>query len=491
MSRFDHDAYKRIRNEMRAAGDEIRRIAAKKTISQSDERRLEELEIDFDRLMDTRKELERDALERRIDPLNGDPLLSEFGHTPSRDLDGDPIGEPRSTENRYHRDPWDLLSDGDVRSASPAEWKSRALSAIENAHGANADSREAMTKVLEEFDDKQASLARQALLTSDPAYVRWFGEMLRTGGLNPLVSPIEIEAARRVRAATRAMSLTDTSGGYLVPFQLDPAVIITSDGSFNPIRRVARQVMATGDVWHGVSSAGVSWSWDSEAEEVSDDATTLAQPSITIHAARGFVPFSYEVLDDAANLTQEVTRLLAFGREELTANAFATGSGSGEPIGIITALTGAAPPVVTATTNDAFGAEDIYKLDEALPARYRQSPRAAWFANRAIWNDADQFETSNGSKLFPGVVGNPGTLLGSRTFEMEGMDGTIATGDDYVLVYGDFDHYVIADRATSVEFVPHLFGTSGNRPTGQRGLFAFYRVGADSVNDAAFKLLKV
>ena len=52
----------------------------------------------------------------------------------------------------------------------------------------------------------------------------------------------------------RAKSLTDTGGGYLVPFQLDPTVIITANGSTNQIRRVARQVIATGDVWNGVSS---------------------------------------------------------------------------------------------------------------------------------------------------------------------------------------------------------------------------------------------
>ena len=31
----------------------------------------------------------------------------------------------------------------------------------------------------------------------------------------------------------RAMSLTDSAGGYLIPFQLDPAVLITANGSVN------------------------------------------------------------------------------------------------------------------------------------------------------------------------------------------------------------------------------------------------------------------
>jgi predicted phage gp36 major capsid-like protein len=35
----------------------------------------------------------------------------------------------------------------------------------------------------------------------------------------------------------------------------------------------------------------------------------------------------------------------------------------------------------------------------------------------------------------------------------------------------------------------HLF--SNNRPSGQRGWFARYRTGADSVNDGAFRILDI
>jgi predicted phage gp36 major capsid-like protein len=43
----------------------------------------------------------------------------------------------------------------------------------------------------------------------------------------------------------------------------------------------------------------------------------------------------------------------------------------------------------------------------------------------------------------------------------------------------------------NVELVPHLFATANNRPSGQRGFYAWWRVGADSVNDAAFRLMNV
>jgi predicted phage gp36 major capsid-like protein len=50
---------------------------------------------------------------------------------------------------------------------------------------------------------------------------------------------------------------------------------------------------------------------------------------------------------------------------------------------------------------------------------------------------------------------------------------------------------VIADRiGTTVEFVPHLFG-SNRRPTNQRGWLAYVRHGAAVVNSGAFRLLNV
>ncbi len=40
----------------------------------------------------------------------------------------------------------------------------------------------------------------------------------------------------------------------------------------------------------------------------------------------------------------------------------------------------------------------------------------------------------------------------------------------------------------SVELVPHLVGAN-RRPTGQRGLLAYWRVGAGLINPAAVRLL--
>lgn len=472
---------------MKDLGDEIRRFAEKDDLSASDERYLEKLNDEFDRIDAHRKKLERQALLSKVDVVTRNPLNVSRGDNPkSRELETDPFGEIDSSEEvRSFQNPWDL---SEVRTWNRSreqvgqELRARAYDAIERMHGTNDQTRATMTNIIEEFDTPNGKLASQLLATSSPAYMRAFSKM--AVGRQSSLSEVERQALER------AMALADTSGGFLIPFQLDPTVIISSNGSVNPIRQISRKVVATGDTWNGVSSAAVSWSWDSEATEVSDDSTTFSQPSITIYTARGFVPISIEAMQDEANVAGEVARLLAFGKDTLENTAFTTGSGS-QPQGILTALTGGSS-VVSATTAATFGLPDVYLLDEQLPARFRAN--ASWLAHRQIYNDIRQFDTAGGAGLWE-RLGNdvPPLLLGRPAYEASDMDTSISTGTvDHLLLFGDFSNYVIADRiGTSVEFIPHLFGVTTGRPLGQRGWYAYYRVGADSVLDGAFRVLNV
>jgi HK97 family phage major capsid protein len=409
------------------------------------------------------------------------------------ELDRD-ILDPDSVEDRRFKNPWDL-SEMRTFNRTPGEvgqeLRSRALSAVEVMPGMTQARREGATRIIETYDNERGDIAQLALVSSMPAYVRAFAKGAR-GEMNSF-TPEESQAVDRVRGLTRAMSLTDSAGGFLVPFQLDPTVIITSDGSRNDIRRAARTVVATGDVWNGVSAGATSWSWDAEAAEVSDDTSTFVQPTITVHKGAGFIPISIEAAMDEANVATEVGRLLSFGKETLEAQAFATGTGSGQPFGIVTALAGTASEI-NAAADDTFAIGDVYTLQGALPARYRAG--ASWLANNSIYNLVRRFDTSGGAGLWT-YLGNdrPVELLGRPALEAEGMDGTVTTTgavSNFILVFGDFENYVIADRiGMTVEFIPHLFHTSNNRPSGSRGWYAYFRVGADSVNDGAFRLLDV
>jgi len=200
------------------------------------------------------------------------------------------------------------------------------------------------------------------------------------------------------------------------------------------------------------------------------------------------VPFSFEIGGDAVNFMNELGGLLVDAAEQLNATAFTTGTGSGQPKGVITALTGGAS-VVNSGTAATLAASDVYAVQNALPPRFQAG--AQWCASLGILNTLRQFETGSGALKFPGLHDNPPTLLGRNALELSNMAATTTTGSK-ALLYGDFKSgYVIVDRlGSTLELVPHLVGAN-RRPTGQRGALLWYRVGADVVVANAFRMLNI
>ena len=100
--------------------------------------------------------------------------------------------------------------------------------------------------------------------------------------------------------------------------------------------------------------------------------------------ASAFVPFSYEVAQDAVGFMAELDRLLSDAYDQLTKTAYTTGAGTTEPTGVITAVAAVAGSIVDPATAETFAAADVYSVQNALPPRF--SPRAQWCANLAIIN---------------------------------------------------------------------------------------------------------
>ena len=384
---------------------------------------------------------------------------------------------------------WDL---NELRTASPSDLMARALSAAEQGQGFSERDRVVLTGWVEGLDaipDDESDLsalgrvARHIVVTASPEYNRNWMRALRSGHKYGENDPDAVKYLLRVQ------SLTDAEGGFGIPQQLDPALILTSDGSSNPFRQLGRSVIATGDVWTGLSAPHAAWSNDAEAAEVSDDAVTFAQPTVAVHKAQVFIPFSIEINMDYPGFQEDLRQVIAGGKDDLDATNMATGTGTGQPFGIVTAIDGTANDISTSTA-DALLVADIYTIEETLGERYL--PRAQFAANRAIYNVIRQLDTTGGTDLWVRLAaGTPPELIGYPAHKASAMDPSItALAENNIIVFGDWQNYVIADRVgMTLELIPHLFATANNRPSGQRGLYGYARTGADSVNDAAFVLL--
>jgi HK97 family phage major capsid protein len=126
----------------------------------------------------------------------------------------------------------------------------------------------------------------------------------------------------------------------------------------------------------------------------------------------------------------------------------------------------------------------------ALGPRYR--PNASFMSSIDTMNEVRGFDTSGGLSNQTVDLTQPYNfqVLGRPYYENSGFpDFTGTTGAANILVVGDFRNYVIFDRIGSrVEFIPHLMGAN-NRPSGQRGLYFWWRVGGKTVNTNGFRLL--
>lgn len=455
----------------------------------------------FDSKLAERKRLaaEIEKIEARKAELRS--LAALPGHTEAGVDNHDPLGDTRSIkDDGKTRKVWDLDAVAralyqETPERGGSELRSRALDAVEKVPGLTERSRSHITALVEGMDMEDGDaegrgsrkVAAHILTTSSPEYMRAWSKAIKSAARTGTPD------GDALRVLQRAMSLTDANGGYAVPLPVDPTLILNDDGSVNPFRQISTVRTIVTDQLRTVNSTAASFSWDGEAGEVSDDTTTFANTDISVHKAQGFIPFSVEISQDYPGFTQDIAMLLADGKNNLEATAFATGSGSSQPFGIVTALAGGSYEI-TENTDDTFALGDVYDLDEELPARF--SANASWVANKKIYQAIREAGGANLDDFWVNLRdGRPPVLLGHSAYESSAMDGVITTTgavSNHVMVLGDFRNYWIVDRVgLSMELVPHLFATANNRPSGQRGFYAFWRVGADSVNDRAFRLLNI
>jgi len=267
-------------------------------------------------------------------------------------------------------------------------------------------------------------------------------------------------------AQRTALSLTSANGGYLLPFVLDPTIVLTNTGSANPYRRISAVKQTTSNTWNGVTSAGVNAAWLAEGTMVTDGSPTVGNIVVTPQKAAAWVFGSYEVLEDT-DFGQQLPRLLADAKDRLEESAFQGGSGSGQPFGVTVGAT----TVYTTATTLVVAIGDVYGTQAALTPRFRNAPGCAWVANVAIINKFRQLDTAGGASFWTNLgKGQPETLLGAPIYESTSMASTLTSGN-LLAVFGDFGQFYIVDRVgVSLIYEPLVKGTSSPYiPSGQAG----------------------
>lgn len=435
-----------------------------------------------DHLADVRRELDRDdlsgperkTLETESDETRRAMLLALDDGSPGRYEYGDG-DRAQEHESRGDRD--------------------RALRVIErHADITTAAAADRLDRLVRRADP-QALASRYLAAVADDHYLSAFGKLL--------VSPVDahlrwtpeehaaFQRVGRVLAEQRALSLTVAEGGYAVPYTLDPTVIALSDGSVNPLRQIARVEIGIAETWKGVASAGITADYALEGAEAGDDAPDdFVQPAVTAHRAHVFVPFSIELESNWPAMQRELARMIADAKDASEAVQFVTGTGlTVYPQGVVTGVAayGTADSVIETDAASTLANGDLYALKQALAARF--APKARWLLHGNIADAVYRLGSPVGDEP-PVMPTREGPILGRPVNEASGMADEIADAA-LVALLGDFSRFLIYDRVgMTIELIPHLLGAN-RRPTGQRGIYAYWRNSAIVLDGNAFRLLKV
>jgi HK97 family phage major capsid protein len=374
---------------------------------------------------------------------------------------------------RTRRDPYDNNEAVRSKVITRGELRERGLDAVELEAKRGNLAHDYAEEVTRKIQDSYGAnnVAAHVLLTGSEEYQSMYRAYL---------SDPQGEAARA------ALSLTNANGGYLLPFVLDPTIILTNSSSANPWRRISNVKTTTSNTWNGVNSAGVSAAWLSEGTIVTDNSPTVGNIVVTPSKAAAWVFGSYEVLEDT-DFGQQLPALLADAKDRLEESAFATAANSYPGTGVVSGAT----TVVTTATTTVIALGDIYAVQAALPPRFRNAPGTAWVANVAIINKIRQLDTAGGASFWTNLgKGQPETLLGAPIYESTTMTSSVAT-TSLEAIFGDFGQFIIVDRVgVSMVYEPLVKGTGGILPAGQAGWFMFWRVGSALSTVNAFRVMK-
>lgn len=337
-------------------------------------------------------------------------------------------------------------------------------------------------------------IARHALMTGYDEYVDAFRLYLND------------PQGEGLRAAQRSLTLGTASGGYLLPYVLDPTIVLSSDGSTNPYRQLAEIKTTTSNAWQGVNSAGVQMGWLDEGGQATDNTPSTGQIQIFPKKAAAWVIASFESNADT-NFADQLPRLLADAKDILEETAFARGTGgtgnAGQPLGVLASLGtgqrvlsgGSGVPAFTGTSGGANGGGmgDVYALNSALGPRFRLSGSVGWVMNITNINRIRQIDLYGGGAFITNLRdGQPLTLLDKPLRESPSLTQTAGTGTATTAasaIFGDWSKFYVVDRVGSTMLFDPLIKAAGtaNMPTGNQGWFYYWRVGSGVAAANAFR----
>lgn len=308
----------------------------------------------------------------------------------------------------------------------------------------------------QEFRNNWASANdRLSELETRLARPRAAGVAQASGELTPEMRAFDTWLRRDVRGlkpeeARLLATDSDVDGGYLVPVNMANA-IIEKLIQFSPVRELANvMAISRGDTLEipveGSTEFAGGWVGERAARSETTSAK-LAHVLITAHEMYANPFVTQKLLDDSSfDVEGWISRRLARRFAVVEGTAFISGTGVGQPEGILTNASITVRNSGNATTLTAAGLINAY---HDLPEHYAKN--ATWLMKRATIGAVRLLTDGSGQYLWQAglAAGQPGTLLGQPY--REAIDMPAEGAGLKAALFGDFNEgYTIVDRQGAV-----------------------------------------
>lgn len=379
----------------------------------------------------------------------------------------------------------------------------RAAAEGETEDGESEETKEQWEKANDRIDDMEAKMLRLNGASDDDqkddegtkakaAYIRW----LRKGYIGS-------EEDREALLSTRKYYLPGddgpdpidlkvmtigvaTTGGYLEAPPAMETEIIRQITLISPVRQIARVTPIGTSVWKsnkrsGIPTAGMT---TETGTRTADAGSTYKQEAISVDEMYVLIDVSRINLDDSAyNLETELNIDVAEAMAKKEGQLFLTGTGSGEPEGIIT--NGDISIVNTGSPTN-FTMDGILDLTYTIKEGY--TPRAAFLLKRTSMKEIRKLKDGEGNYLWQRAVtaGQPSSLDGYPLYEAN--DVPAVAGNAKSAIFGDFyAGYRIVDRIG----IATLRDPFTQATTGTIRFFWYKRFGGGVIQPEALVIQKI
>lgn len=283
---------------------------------------------------------------------------------------------------------------------------------------------------------------------------------------------------------------TGSEGGYTVPTSV-AARLIEALKAFGGMRAVAEILsMQSGNPMSFPTTDGTAEEGEILAENASATSAdptfgTIGLPVYKFSSKVVAAPFEL-IQDSAIDVEAFINRRLAERLGRITNRLYTVGTGTSQPMGIVTASS--AGKVGATGTTTTFGYDDLVDLMEAVDAAYTDAGNGKWMFSQAVRKVLRKMKDTAGRPIWtPGyeygiTAGVPDLLLGADVQINNHMPTPAANAKS--IVFGDLSKYVIRD---SMQVSLFRFADSAYITKGQIGFLGWMRTGGTLTDTSAVK----